>query len=93
MKFAEDTQQGEIVGIPEGCVAIQRNLERLEKWPNRNFMKFSKGRHKVLPLGRNKLRHQLMLVVKCVESSFARGPVRHQADHEPANSTSTQVDT
>lgn len=39
-------------------------LYKLEKWSNRNFMKFSKGKFKVLPLSRNNCRHQ-------VESGFA----------------------
>ncbi|KAK4827299.1 hypothetical protein QYF61_016526 [Mycteria americana] len=46
-------------------------LSRLEKWRNRNLMKFSKGKCKLLPLGRNNPRHQYTLVANQLESSFA----------------------
>lgn len=39
---------GGITDIPEGCIAIQRDLERLEKWTDRNLLKLSKGKCKVL---------------------------------------------
>lgn len=43
--------------IDESAV-IQRNLNRLEKWDDRNLMKFSKGKGKVLlSLGRNNPMH------------------------------------
>lgn len=39
-----------ISGIPEGCAAIQRNLERLESWAER---KINERKSKVLHLGKN----------------------------------------
>ena len=33
------------------------DLERLQKWADRNLMKLSKGKCQVLPLGRNNPRH------------------------------------
>ncbi|KAK4830089.1 hypothetical protein QYF61_008427 [Mycteria americana] len=60
-KFAHDTKLGGEADMPEGCAAIQRDLDRLEKCADRNLMKFNKGTWKVLHLGRNKPTHWYML--------------------------------
>ena len=44
---------GGVVGKPEGCVAIQRYLDGLDKWTERTLIKFNKGKCKVLHLRRN----------------------------------------
>ncbi|KAJ7408684.1 hypothetical protein WISP_119109 [Willisornis vidua] len=49
--------------------AEERDLDRLEKWADRNLMKFSKGKCKVLDLGRNNPIHQHMLGTIQMESS------------------------
>ncbi|KAK4827590.1 LOW QUALITY PROTEIN: hypothetical protein QYF61_019492 [Mycteria americana] len=41
-KFADDTKLGAVADRPEGCAAIQRDLNRLEKWADRNLRKFNK---------------------------------------------------
>ena len=56
---------------PEGCAAIQKDLDRLEKWAGRNLRKTNKGRCKVLHLGRGNPRHQYMLGNNVLESSSA----------------------
>lgn len=52
---------GSMGDTSEVFAAIQRNLNRLQKWAGRNFINFNKGKRKVLYLERNKFRHQCRL--------------------------------
>jgi len=47
-KPAADTKLGTVTDTPEGRAAIQRDLNRLEKWPDRNLMNGHKWKYKVL---------------------------------------------
>lgn len=48
LKVLNDTKLGGVVNILEGKIAIQRDLGKLETWADRNFVKFNKGKSKVL---------------------------------------------
>ncbi|GAB0208701.1 mitochondrial enolase superfamily member 1 [Grus japonensis] len=62
---------GGVADTPDGCAAIQRDLNRLEKWTVKNLMQFNKGKCKVLHLGRNNHRYQYRLGPDWLESSSA----------------------
>lgn len=55
--------------MPEGCAAIQRDLDRLESWVGRNITKYNKGKCRVLNLGKNDSRYQYRLGTDLLKSS------------------------
>ena len=52
----------------KGC-AIQRDLDRLERWDPANLMKFNKAKDKVLHMGRGNPKHKHRLDEEWLESS------------------------
>jgi len=43
-RLAEDTKLGGVGGIPKCCAAVQKDLNRLERQPDRNHLKLNKGK-------------------------------------------------
>lgn len=55
--FASATKLGGVADSSEGYATTQRELDKLERWTDKNLMKFSKEKCKVWHLGKDNSRH------------------------------------
>ncbi|KAJ7400074.1 hypothetical protein BTVI_108656 [Pitangus sulphuratus] len=80
-RFTDDTELCGAVDTPDGRDATQRDLDRLERVANGNFIKFDKAKCRVLHLSQGNARHNYRLNNPNSQPLFTGGEVLHPLDH------------
>lgn len=82
LRFADDTELGGVGDAPDGCAAIERDVNWLEIWANRDVVQFSDRECKAWHLGKNDPIHWHRLE-KVYQQKTPWGSWWTQVGHEP----------
>lgn len=85
-KVTDDTEGG-VARTPGGCAAIQRDLDRLKNYDDRNLIKFNSWKCSSAPGEEKPQTSVAAFPLVCTSSSSEKrsgSPGGHQGEHEPA---------